>query len=85
MDDVADVLRAASLDLTHSLDLDEVLEKLLGHLSRLVPYDTANVMLLDGDGLVAVRAIRGYERWSADADVVRRSTFEVATHPIFHF
>lgn len=83
MDDVADVLRAASLDLTHSLDLDEVLEKLLGHLSRLVPYDTANVMLLEGEDLVAVRAIRGYDSWTGDTDVVRRSTFQVATHPIF--
>lgn len=83
MDDLAEVLRAASLDLAHSLDLDEVLEKLLGHLLRLVPYDTANVMLLEGEDRVAVRAIRGYERWGADPVQIRRSTFEVATHPIF--
>lgn len=83
MDDLAEVLRAASLDLAHSLDLDEVLEKLLGHLLRLVPYDTANVMLLEGEDRVAVRAIRGYERWGADPAQVRRCIFEVASHAIF--
>ena len=62
MDTTTDVLRAAALDLTRTFDLTSVLDKLLEHLAQLVPYDTARVMLLDDDGRLAVRAIRGYER-----------------------
>src|SRR5690242_11011112 len=82
MDATAEVLRAATLDLTRTLDLDEVLDKLLAHLERLVPYDTANVMLVDEDASrLAVRAIRGYEGWG-DPLAVRHDSFTVDTHPI---
>jgi len=53
----------ANLALARRLDLEAVLETLLDCLARLVPYDTANVMLLDADHLV-VRATRGYQKWS---------------------
>jgi diguanylate cyclase (GGDEF)-like protein len=83
MDTTAEVLRAATLDLTRTLDLEALLDKLLQHLARLVPYDTANVMLLDDDaGRLTVRAIRGYERWG-DPVATRGASFVVRTHPIF--
>ena len=82
MDNTAEVLRAATLDLTRTLDLPSVLDKLLEHLAQLVPYDTANIMLLEDDGRLAVRAIRGYERWG-DPALTRDSVFDVSTHPIF--
>ena len=47
-DGAAEVLRSATLDVTRSLDLDAIFTSLLEHLARLVPYDTANVMLLEG-------------------------------------
>lgn len=53
----------ANLALSQSLELDVVLNTLLEHLHRLVPFDTANVMLREGEELV-VRATRGYERWT---------------------
>jgi len=81
MDGTAEVLRAATLDLTRTLDLDAVLTKLLEHLATLVPYDTANIMLLEDDSKLAVRAIRGYEAWG-DAVVTRMSAFDIHTHPI---
>jgi diguanylate cyclase (GGDEF)-like protein len=81
MDTTAEVLRAANLDLTRTLDLPSVLDKLLGHLARLVPFDTANVMLLEDDGRLVVRAIRGYERWD-DPALTRDRAFDVATHPV---
>src|SRR5687767_10818144 len=80
-DGAADVLRSATLDLTRTLELDAVLSSLLEHLGRLVPYDTANVMLLEGDSHLAVRAIRGYEQW-ADPELTRGAVFDVASHPI---
>ncbi len=81
MDNTTEVLRAAALDLTRTLDLDSVLSKLLEHLERLVPYDTANVMLIEDGSRLAIRALRGYERWG-DAGVTQASAFDLATHPI---
>src|ERR671910_1685363 len=82
MDTTAEVLRAATLDLTGTLDLDVLLDKLLQHLARLVPYDTANIMLLEEDGQLAVRAIHGSEGWN-DRVLTRGRTFDVRNHPIF--
>ncbi len=81
MNDAADVLEAAALDLAHTLDLDEVLHKLLGHLSKLVPYDTANVMLLEGQDHLVVRAVAGYEGFG-DAARARSSVFGLGAHPV---
>jgi diguanylate cyclase (GGDEF)-like protein/PAS domain S-box-containing protein len=81
MDDAAEVLEAAALDLARTLELEEVLEKLLGHLGRLVPYDTANVMLLEGEDRLAVRAIRGYERWGA-AEVAAKGVFDLPANHV---
>ena len=80
--DAAEILRAASLDLTRTLDLRSVLEKLLEHLAKLVPYDTANVMLLEDDGRLAVRAMRGDER-GGDSALTLDSVFDVPTPSIF--
>ena len=82
MDTTAEVLRAATLDLTRTLDLPALLDKLLAHLAQLVPYDTANIMLLEDDSRLAVKAIRGYEQWG-DPSATRASVFDVRTHPIF--
>ena len=81
MDDAARVLEDAALDLARTLDLDELLEKLLEHLGRLVPYDTANVMLVEAKARLLVRAVRGYERWG---DPIRAgsSRFDLAGHSI---
>ncbi|HEY6553293.1 MAG TPA: GAF domain-containing protein, partial [Vicinamibacteria bacterium] len=81
MNAAADVLEAATLDLARTLDLDEVLHKLLGHLKKLVPYDTANVMLLEGQDRLVVRAVEGYERWG-DAERARSSVFDLRAHPV---
>jgi PAS domain S-box-containing protein len=75
----ADTLRAATLALTQSLTLEVVLERLLDFLSRLVPYDSANVMLLEEGWRLVVQATRGY----AEADRVQGSVFRVSSHAIF--
>jgi PAS domain S-box-containing protein len=76
----AEILRAANLALTQTLDLDTVLETLLDYLGRLVPYDTANVMLLEADSHVTVRAVRGDEGWGG-SETVRLHTFDVQDYP----
>jgi PAS domain S-box-containing protein len=57
----AEILRDANIALTQDLSLERVLETLLDYLSRLVPYDTANVMLRNGDSHFVVSALRRYE------------------------
>src|SRR6267378_3829331 len=76
-------LRSASMALTQTLSLDAVLQTLLDCLGQLVPYDTANVMLLQGDSqlVAAVRAGRGYERWG-DLNLVKAVGLDVRTNAI---
>jgi len=78
--ELAVTIAAASRALTQELDLGAVLETTLEYLERLVPYDSACVMLLDEDGRLAVRAIRGYERWADDA-AMKRIAFDVSGSP----
>ncbi|MEW5987943.1 MAG: GAF domain-containing protein, partial [Chloroflexota bacterium] len=54
-----ETLREVTAALTSTLDLDQVLNSILGHLAKVVPYDSASVMLLEGDGLRVV-AGRGF-------------------------
>lgn len=77
----ADTLRAANLALTRLLDLDTVLTTLLDYLSRLVPYDTASIMLLETETRLVVRATSGYERWP-DVPSLLGTTLDLETLPI---
>ncbi|HEY6546324.1 MAG TPA: MASE1 domain-containing protein, partial [Vicinamibacteria bacterium] len=54
----AEVIAEANTDLTRSLDKQAVFETLLTALARLVPYDTANVLLRE-EGFLVWRAGRG--------------------------
>ena len=56
----AEALEAATSLVNRSLDLDEVLDRILKQVSRVVPGDTFNVMLVEGDHARVVRW-RGYE------------------------
>ena len=80
--EVAETLRAANLALSRTLDLDAILETLLEHLDRLVAYDTANVMLLDGRYLT-MHAFRGYEKW-AQPQAAQKVVFDIETAPHLH-
>lgn len=55
----AETLRSASLALSQTLDLDTVANTLLDYLSKLVPYDSASVLLLEDELHLAVKACRG--------------------------
>jgi len=56
-----EILRDANIALTENLSLERVLEALLDYLSKLIPYDSANVMLLNEDSKFVVSALRRYE------------------------
>jgi PAS domain S-box-containing protein len=76
----AEVVRDASFALTRNLSLEKVLETLLDHLRKLVPFESANVMLLEGDARFVVRALRGYKDF-ADASAAGHLSFDLSTHP----
>lgn len=70
-----EILRDANEALTQNLSLERVLETLLDFLSKLVPYDSANVMLRTSDSKVVVSALRRYERYQ-DVETTRAITFD---------
>jgi PAS domain S-box-containing protein len=76
-----EILRDANVALTQNLSLQRVLETLLDFLSQLVPYDSANVMLRNGDSQITVSALRGYERYQ-DEEATRAITLDSNTNPI---
>lgn len=78
--ELAETIAAASQALTQELDLGAVLETTLEYLERLVPYDSASVMLLDETGRLAVRAARGYGT-SIDEAAMKRLAFDVSMSP----
>jgi signal transduction histidine kinase len=56
---MAEALRDTAAALTSTLKLDEVLDRILTNLGRVVPHDTANIMLLE-DGIASVARSQGY-------------------------
>ena len=70
-----EILRDANIALTQNLSLERVLETLLDFLAKLVPYDSANVMLWKGDSQFVVSALRRYEGYQ-DVETTRAIVFD---------
>ena len=79
---VTETLSAANLALTHDLNLDTVLETLLEFLGQLVPFDSANVMLLENETRLAVRTVRGYEGFT-DRSQTQAIYFDTRNSSVF--
>jgi PAS domain S-box-containing protein len=62
---VADTLRAASLSISRSLNLGEVLETLQDFLERLVQFDGVSILLIRKDARLIVKSTHGDERWTS--------------------
>jgi signal transduction histidine kinase len=65
---LAESINQISKILTSTLDRDELLSLFLDQLETLVPYDSANVMLLQ-NGLLFMHAARGYKEFSGPTDI----------------
>jgi PAS domain S-box-containing protein len=74
-----EILRDANIALTQNLSLDIVLETLLDYLRKLVPYDSANVMLRNGESEFVVTALRRYENFG---EAARFIAFDVKSNPV---
>lgn len=57
--DLLEAMNDVTTAVNSTLDLDKVLEQILENVERVVPHDTANIMLIDGDVARIVKA-RGY-------------------------
>jgi PAS domain S-box-containing protein len=77
----AEILRDANIALTQNLSLETVLETLLDYLAKLVPYDSANVMLCDTDWRFVIRAMRRYEGYQNIHDT-RAIVFDGQKNPL---
>jgi PAS domain S-box-containing protein len=78
----AEVIRNANLALTQDLSLERILDTLLDYLRKLVPFDSANVFLAEGESHFVVGAIRGYEEFLADAEAVKTNTLSAETNAL---
>ncbi len=76
-----EILRDANIALTENLSLERVLETLLDFLSKLVPYDSANVMMRDGEAKFVVIALRRYEGFQ-NVETTRSIEFDKNTNPL---
>src|SRR5688572_31387020 len=76
-----EIFRDANFALTENLSLERILETLLDYLTKLVPYDSANVMLRQGESQFAVTALRRYEGFQ-DVETTRAIAFDCNTNPL---
>jgi PAS domain S-box-containing protein len=73
---LAEALRDTAAALNSTLDLDDVLDRILDNVGRVVPHDTSNIMLIEDDVARIVRS-RGYlDR--TDAEIVQQLRFGVS-------
>jgi PAS domain S-box-containing protein len=77
--ELAEALRRAAAAVNSTLDLDQVLDLILEQVSRVITYDAANVMLIEGDQARVVRS-RGYERFGV-SDSIQSVTFHIPDTP----
>jgi PAS domain S-box-containing protein len=78
--DMAEALRETAAALNSTLNVDEVLDRILHSAAQVVPYDAINIMLVDEAGLARVARARGYEEFGI-AEWVRNLQLVVAETP----
>lgn len=66
---LAEALRDTAADLNSTLQFDEVLDRILVNVERVVPHDAANIMLISGD-TAYVCTSRGYAASFAHHDIL---------------
>ena len=75
---MAEALSRATMAVSSRLELDQVLDEILEQVSRVVPDDSANIMLIEGDHVRIVRW-RGYDL--EDEEYLREIDFNVQETP----
>jgi signal transduction histidine kinase/uncharacterized protein YigA (DUF484 family) len=73
---LAQTLIASTSALTSTLDLDEVLERVLEHLAAIIPHDTASIMLIESD-VAQIMHGRGFEKHGFDLEKITQQRFVI--------
>jgi diguanylate cyclase (GGDEF)-like protein/PAS domain S-box-containing protein len=66
----AEALADTASIINSSLDLDEVLNHILDNVGKVVPHDTANIVLVDEQGIARFVKVKGYEKFSSREQVL---------------
>ncbi|HBY92358.1 MAG TPA: hypothetical protein DEP84_00100, partial [Chloroflexi bacterium] len=77
---LAETLRDIAITLNSTLDLAEILERLLEGLGQVIPFDSSAVMLLEEDDHYRVMAGRGFP----NPEIVQQLRVPVAADPLFN-
>jgi PAS domain S-box-containing protein len=77
----AEALRDLAMVLNSTLDLSEVLDSILANLGRVVLYDAALIMLIEGDSARVVRS-QGFEELSGVEEALQGLTLSVESYPL---
>ena len=77
----AEALQETGVALSSTLDFDQVLALIVDQIARVVPYDSANIILVRGD-FAHIAHSRGYEKFGQNvADRVANLTFDLKHTP----
>ncbi|WP_119071658.1 GAF domain-containing protein [Aggregatilinea lenta] len=76
---LAEALRDTSAAFNRTLDLEEVIERILGQLGHVVPHDVANIMLVER-GRARIAGSHGHNEYMPDPDLLTR-TYTISDHP----
>ncbi|MBC7872187.1 MAG: PAS domain S-box protein [Chitinophagaceae bacterium] len=74
---MAEALRDTAALLNSTLQLDEVLERMLGNLARVVPHDAASIMLVEDDETRIIRH-HGFESFGTAIETLSQLRFKIA-------
>jgi|GEM_PF-860229 len=75
--ELAEALYQAGTAMAETLEFDQVLQVVLDQLRRIVPYDGANILWVEGDR-VTLKDLSGYESFDLSPDLIRNVTSEIA-------
>jgi len=73
---LAEALADSAAAINSSLELDDVLQRILDNVVRVVPHDAANISLVDSSGIARFVRIKGYDRYNTQ-DVVKSLELDI--------
>ncbi|NLX09456.1 MAG: PAS domain-containing protein [Chloroflexi bacterium] len=81
--ELAETLRDTGTVLSDTLDQREVLERLLEQVRRVIPYDAANVMLIEKGNVARIVQTSGYDTVHTPLDNLWEVTFPLDEAPLY--
>jgi PAS domain S-box-containing protein len=77
---LAEALRDTSAAINSTLNLPEILERILEYIQRVLPYDSASIMMIDENDMARVVHERGFAARGVDLEEITEIKLRVADH-----